>query len=439
MTNYISQNDLNYAVNNLNSNIVNVESNLSSNIAGVESNLQENIINVSKMQGPQGPQGPKGDQGIKGDQGDKGTTGDKGDKGDKGDTGTNGINGTDGTNGQDGNIGGLSFNQIFDTNTTSSNPGSGKIKFNESNQNTSTELYVNRWDKYTNDISTIFETLQNVSNDVQKGFIIISKLYDPNSSLTFSISNLTNNTGWYTLDVIITSFSDDSPFVNSDNIIISFSVAGGGGFTNYINIRSDGISLSKGDLIYASGTHTDDRILAKKADATDSNQMPCIGICNQNLNSNQNGLAITYGKIKGVDTAGHGFSLGDIAYVSNTTPGQVNSKPLTNTDLIQNVGIVTKVATNGTIFVTGVGRANDIPNSITLTSFDKTENYIYTYNGYSERFNRLLLQNIGTIAKQHDINKYSGEVTGEIIYDTSTNKLKFLTASSTWETITSSA
>lgn len=164
--------------------------------------------------------------------------------------------------------------------------------------------------------------------------------------------------------------------------------------------------------------------------------MPCIGICDQNLVANQNGLAITYGKIKGIDTTGHGFSEGSIAYVSNTTAGSVNSKPVsTDTDLIQNVGIVTKVSNNGVIFVTGTGRSNDIPNGITQTSFDNQSDYLYAYRGTSNRFDKLLIQNIGAIAKSYSSDPGTG-TQGEIYYNSTSHALKYYDGNtSTWKTI----
>ena len=264
-------------------------------------------------------------------------------------------------------------------------------------------------------------------------------MYNPQDNLTFTISDLVDNTGWWTLTVSILSYSVISPFSLNDDIIISLSIAGGGGFTNYINIRSDSVSLSKGDLVYVTSALTDDRVLVKKAHANSNATMPCIGVCNQNLGANQNGLAITYGKIKGIDTSGHGFTEGSIAYVSDTTAGSVNSKPVSDTDLIQNVGIVTKVSingnTNGVIFVTGIGRSNDIPNGITQTSFDNQNDYLYAYRGTSNRFDKLLIENIGAIAKSYSSDPVSG-TRGEIIYNSASHVLKYYDGNtSTWKTI----
>ena len=409
--------------------------------------------------GPEGPEGPKGDTGPEGPKGDTGPEGPKGEtgpegpegpKGDtgpegpKGDTGDKGDTGNPGLDGQDGNFGGLSYNLTFDTTTTSGNPGTGKIRLDETNQNTSIELYISSTDKFSNNLDTFLQTLQAVANDTQKGFVTISKLYNPNDFLIFSISDLLNNTGWWTLTIIIQSFSDISPFILDDNIIISFSIAGGGGFTNYINVRNNTTeTLDKGTLVYITGSQTENRVYINKADASDSLKMPCIGILDSTLAPNENGLAITYGKAKGLDTSGF-VNEGATAYVSTTTPGEIDPNKPSDGGLIQNIGVVTKKnASAGVIFVTGIGRANDIPNSLVTTSIDYSSNYLYVYTASAgqpnqDRFKRITPENLGTVAKSKDSSSYNGTVTGEIIYDTSSNKLKFWTASNTWETITSS-
>jgi len=169
--------------------------------------------------------------------------------------------------------------------------------------------------------------------------------------------------------------------------------------------------------------------------------MPCIGILNQTLAPSENGVAVTYGQVKGLNT--NSFTKGQIAYVSTTTAGDiVSTKP--DGDLIQNIGIVTKKNVNsGVIFVTGIGRANDIPNSANITSLDYTSNYLYAYTGAtpdSNRFQKISVSNLGAVAKSHDTNTHTG-ITGEIVYDTNTNKLKVWALGLIgygWETITSS-
>ena len=223
-----------------------------------------------------------------------------------------------------------------------------------------------------------------------------------------------------------------------DDLVISYTLAGGGdGLINYINVRNDtGGNITKGQLVYISGSVNENRAKVKLAKADSSTTMPCVGILSQNLSSNENGVAITYGKAKGLNTSGF-TNEGDTVYVSPTTAGDINiSKPINGT-LIQNIGIVMKKNTNsGVIFITGIGRANDIPNSSTITSFDNTSNHVYVSTGTdeSQRFNKLLISNLGAIAKSYST--LPSGTTGEIVYDTSVNKLKVKTNTG-WETITS--
>jgi hypothetical protein len=92
--------------------------------------------------------------------------------------------------------------------------------------------------------------------------------------------------------------------------------------------------------------------------------MPALGILEQDLAAGEEGIAITFGKVQGVVTTG--FTEGATAYVSPTTPGGiVDSRPTADNHLVQNIGIVMRAhPSNGAIKVTGIGRANDIPNDV---------------------------------------------------------------------------
>jgi hypothetical protein len=104
--------------------------------------------------------------------------------------------------------------------------------------------------------------------------------------------------------------------------------------------------------------------------------MPCIGLIKSVTHTRSStGTAVAYGKALGVVTGT--FVAGETVYVSNTVPGGLSNVKPYNNDLIQNIGVVTKVhASNGGIFVTGIGRANDIPNAAIV--LDESDiNYVY--------------------------------------------------------------
>ena len=58
------------------------------------------------------------------------------------------------------------------------------------------------------------------------GHVRISKLNDPNAFLLFAVDNLTNNSGWWTIDVITPVSSVTNPFANLEDILVSFVTTG---------------------------------------------------------------------------------------------------------------------------------------------------------------------------------------------------------------------
>ena len=147
----------------------------------------------------------------------------------------------------------------------------------------------------------------------------------------------------------------------------------------YIKIRNDaGVDINAGDAVYVRGTHNSNILNVGLAQSNDPSTMPCIGLSNQLLTPGQQGTAVAYGKALSVVT--EDFVAGETVYVSNTVPGGLSNVKPFNNDLIQNVGIVTKVhESNGGVFVTGIGRANDIPNAQIVLDEDAI-NYVYVNN-----------------------------------------------------------
>ena len=148
----------------------------------------------------------------------------------------------------------------------------------------------------------------------------------------------------------------------------------------YIKIRNDedSLTIEKGDAVYVKGTHNSNILNVGLAHSDSTDTMPCIGLSNQQLTTGQQGTAVAYGKALSVVTTG--FIAGETVYVSNTVPGGLSNVKPFNNDLIQNVGVVTKVhGSNGGVFVTGIGRANDIPNAELITDYNDM-NYVYVNN-----------------------------------------------------------
>jgi len=129
--------------------------------------------------------------------------------------------------------------------------------------------------------------------------------------------------------------------------------------TLYVTVRNvSGGTLPKGTPVHANDV-TGEVADVIAADASNSSAMPCTYVLNEEIDNNQQGIAILTGTITGVDTSS--FSPGDVVYVA-AGGGFTNVKP-TGTNLIQNLGVVTKSnASTGSGIIYGTGRSNDVPN-----------------------------------------------------------------------------
>ena len=143
----------------------------------------------------------------------------------------------------------------------------------------------------------------------------------------------------------------------------------------YVRIRNDEdtATIEKGDAVYVKGSHNSNILNVGLAQSDSATTMLVLS-SRQKLTAGQQGTAIAYGKALSVVTAG--FIAGETLYVSNTVPGGLSNVKPYNNDLIQNVGVVTKIHHSNGVFVTGIGRSNDIPNAELITDYNEM-NYVY--------------------------------------------------------------
>jgi len=174
----------------------------------------------------------------------------------------------------------------------------------------------------------------------------------------------------------------------------------------FIRIKNNtGATLTKGQVVYAYGFQGD-QALVGLAKADSSTTMPSIGIVYADILDTESGLAVSFGTadidntltIEGSPTAG------DTIYVSPNASGDLTStKPTGISHLIQNVGILLKASPGAKIKVTGVGRSNDIPNTIALGPAGET-----TITSATAKFT-------GTTASQVVITNASNQISSQSI------------------------
>jgi hypothetical protein len=125
-------------------------------------------------------------------------------------------------------------------------------------------------------------------------------------------------------------------------------------------------AISKGDPLYIvswnNGTST---AVVGKADASNTAKMPCIGLAQENLTTGATGEMMVVGLMDQIDvnaipSSGANPLVNDVIYVASGG-GLTSIKPI-DTNLIQNVAIVVNASAQGTLQITAIGRANDLPN-----------------------------------------------------------------------------
>lgn len=95
------------------------------------------------------------------------------------------------------------------------------MRLNEfTTQNTATAIYINAEDDNMGSVNTFFTALDAISSNNKS--IRISLKSDSSKYLLFTITDLTDNGGWWTLSGLVNSDSSaDSPFSHNDSIVIS--------------------------------------------------------------------------------------------------------------------------------------------------------------------------------------------------------------------------
>jgi hypothetical protein len=152
------------------------------------------------------------------------------------------------------------------------------------------------------------------------------------------------------------------PIADGDNGDIIYT-DGAGNLTfdktkTYASVKNvAGGTLYKGTPVHASSSvgNTNEVIASSASNAA---TMPATFILAQDLADEEEGLGIVMGFINGVNTTG--FNEGDVVYVG-ANGGYTDVKP-SGSNLIQNLGIITKVGVNGSGYIYGAGRSNDTPN-----------------------------------------------------------------------------
>lgn len=233
-------------------------------------------------------------------------------------------------------------------------------------------------DEFTGDGSTTAFTLS-INPDVEDNTIVfINGVYQEKATYSVSGTTLTFSTAppnTSSIEVIIGT--RNVTVENVANLTIEGDLTvqgesfftGDAEFTGYVlgDIKGAtvfaaqaGEALSKGDVVYISGISGNTTVVSK-ADADDATKMPAFGIAAASASLNAAVNIYTFGILSGLNTSA--YSEGDELYVSTTAGALTDTAPTGESSKLQKIAKVTRSDNAaGSIFISGAGRTNAVPN-----------------------------------------------------------------------------
>jgi len=190
------------------------------------------------FQGTQGYRGPQGTQGFTGIQGSIGFQGTQGVQGPQASQGVQGTQGFFGFQGYAGNYGGVSFEFDLDAATFAQDPTAGKFAINSADATLATAMFIDSFAKAGKDVSALLNAIDQVKGPV-KGYIQLTRISDITQSITYEIVNVTDNTGWLTLNInwVASTANVLTGVVADPGFILSFVQTGAQGVRGYQGVQ----------------------------------------------------------------------------------------------------------------------------------------------------------------------------------------------------------
>ena len=145
--------------------------------------------------------------------------------------------------------------------------------------------------------------------------------------------------------------------------------------------NTTGLPILKATPVCVTGTAPSGKPEIGPASSTDPTGKPAIGLADRDIGAGEEGYVLVSGKLFQTDTSS--YVDGDALYLSSTAGALTATRPLSATEKVQKVGLVTRVhPTVGTILVIGAGRANDVNNElIALTGVGLNAADLGTFGG----------------------------------------------------------
>lgn len=151
---------------------------------------------------------------------------------------------------------GLAFYQDIElADTNNSDPGDGKLKFNNATQTSATALYLDDLDANSTNVRDLIADFDNTNADqVVKGDLSLRDRQDPTKWLVYEVTGITQNSGYTTVAVQSGVGASSSPFADTDTVVVGYTRAGIDGKT--FNLRGAwdaGTAYDESDVVSHDG------------------------------------------------------------------------------------------------------------------------------------------------------------------------------------------
>jgi hypothetical protein len=144
-----------------------------------------------------------------------------------------------------------------------------------------------------------------------------------------------------------------------------------------------GGTLTKGDVVYVSGTHSSGKPTVALADANGSSTYPALGLIYATVANGAHCQVIISGFLDKIDTDTPSWNAGDALYLSETAGDLTTTRPTASGTKVQKVAMTSRRHHSaGSVIVIGAGRTNDVPNELTaLTGVALNAANLGTFSG----------------------------------------------------------
>jgi hypothetical protein len=143
--------------------------------------------------------------------------------------------GISGYSGYSGIYGGISSLYLFDTATTDSDPGSGKLKFNNATLSSVTTMYIDIVDNNGTTVTGWLDSWDDVVSPI-RGTLEISKQSDITNYVNFNVTGAVVSGANYRKITLTYISSNGATFAASDKLLITFAIAGASGYSGYCGL-----------------------------------------------------------------------------------------------------------------------------------------------------------------------------------------------------------